>query len=245
MDIGCHGFLLGCRRLLLLPSCRSRAGGPALAGPGAIGEAGHDRHEAFQLAYQLVFIQKPLVRRNNIICANNGVDATSRNVHGLRRAPPRRPEASLHPACWVPKRRISGCPAGPPAVLVVGWQYRRLVTVQMLYLMFVRLFSWMVGAENLCHLGRCPQGHGSVPSRVRQLEGWKGWDDLLLADVKLIFLITSPCGIAGLAAAEGVVGGRERPMAPRRQRMTPGSSRRPGHARPPSSSPYRCLRSMR
>jgi hypothetical protein len=28
-------------------------------------------------------------------------------------------------------------------VLVVGWQYRRLVTVRMLYLMFVRLTAWM------------------------------------------------------------------------------------------------------
>jgi hypothetical protein len=28
-------------------------------------------------------------------------------------------------------------------VLVVGWQYRRLVTVRMLYLMFVRLSGWM------------------------------------------------------------------------------------------------------
>ena len=28
-------------------------------------------------------------------------------------------------------------------MLVVGWQYRRLVTVRMLYLMFVRLSGWM------------------------------------------------------------------------------------------------------
>jgi hypothetical protein len=29
-----------------------------------------------------------------------------------------------------------------------------------------------VGAENLYHLGRCPEGRGSVSSRVRRLEGW-------------------------------------------------------------------------
>ena len=28
-------------------------------------------------------------------------------------------------------------------MLVVGWQYRRLVTIRMLYLMFVRLTAWM------------------------------------------------------------------------------------------------------
>jgi putative transposase len=33
--------------------------------------------------------------------------------------------------------------AGSPAVVVVGWRYRRLVTVRMLYLMFVRLVGWM------------------------------------------------------------------------------------------------------
>jgi hypothetical protein len=31
-----------------------------------------------------------------------------------------------------------------PAVVALGWQDRRLVTVRMLYLLFVRLTGWMV-----------------------------------------------------------------------------------------------------
>jgi hypothetical protein len=73
MDNGYHGVLLGCRLLRLLASCRSRAGGSTLAeqpkmrleaadqpsqerdhsgqddlaGPSAIREAGHDRHDGY------------------------------------------------------------------------------------------------------------------------------------------------------------------------------------------------------
>jgi len=50
-----------------------------------------------------------------------------------------------------------------------------------------------VGAENFCHLGRCPTEREPALSRVRHpLEAWLGgWDDLRLVGLKLIFLIVS------------------------------------------------------
>jgi hypothetical protein len=48
---------------------------------------------------RLIFIHRPLVSRNNIICAYNGVDAASGNVHGLRRAQSRPTWRQHGPVC--------------------------------------------------------------------------------------------------------------------------------------------------
>src|SRR6266851_2801494 len=52
-----------------------------------------------------------------------------------------------------------------------------------------------VGAENLCHLGRCPRDRGRFGQAARRRPGrsWLGrrWDDLRLMGLKLVFLVVS------------------------------------------------------
>lgn len=52
-----------------------------------------------------------------------------------------------------------------------------------------------VGAENLCHLGRCPSDRGRFGRAARRRPGrsWLGrrWDDLRLMGLKLVFLVVS------------------------------------------------------
>ena len=49
----------------------------------------------------------------------------------------------------------------------------------------------VLGAENLCHLGRCSRS--AVPRPAPAGRSWPGrrWDDLRLVGLKLIFLIVS------------------------------------------------------
>jgi hypothetical protein len=52
-----------------------------------------------------------------------------------------------------------------------------------------------VGAENLCHLGRCHRDRGRFGQAARRRPGrsWLGrrWDDLGLMGLKLVFLVVS------------------------------------------------------
>jgi hypothetical protein len=101
------------------------------------------------------------------------------------------------------------------------------------------MISRVVGAENLCHLGRCLAERSWFWSSVRRRpsRSWPGrkWEDLRLVGLKLIFLIVSRVvSVLGLSRRESwwkdaeilmlrhqlAVAQRERPRAHSRLRWT-------------------------